>query len=331
MAVLWRAALSGNIGDDMTLGFLNSQLEVILKHFMTYFPYGSDSLGRREQKERQRNDSDFAATQGTTQGTATRKSAKRKQQADTKPRALASWTDHVVDHVLNLLGRDNPAKRQKLTVMPEAMTTTTTDFRADQLEALLPSIWGLLNSLPSDAQIALLTAFLEYYSRLGAQSASKLVALGFIARMYLIQLEPEYNGNFNIRHNAIVTEKIRLWLLTLPKFLWEMRANNLETTSSILDILCSVAKHGGERIFGAQLFASLQMSLVPYFFVSLPTKGDVFGPFVSLPPEQQRQVIEFLYYASNIPEKLLSAINRCREVDTLPSETQAYFQETLHL
>jgi hypothetical protein len=50
MAVLWRAALSGNIGDDMTLGFLNSQLEVILKHFMTYFPYGSDSLGRREQK-----------------------------------------------------------------------------------------------------------------------------------------------------------------------------------------------------------------------------------------------------------------------------------------
>jgi hypothetical protein len=50
MAVLWRAALSGDIGDEMTIGFLNSQLEVILKHFMTYFPYGSDSLGRREQK-----------------------------------------------------------------------------------------------------------------------------------------------------------------------------------------------------------------------------------------------------------------------------------------
>lgn len=57
-------------------------------------------------QERQSNDSDFTATQGTTQGRATKKSAKRKQQADTKPPALISWTDHVVDHVLNLLGRD---------------------------------------------------------------------------------------------------------------------------------------------------------------------------------------------------------------------------------
>jgi hypothetical protein len=90
--------------------------------------------------------------------------------------------------------------------MPEAMTTTTTDFRADQLEALLPSIWGLLNSLPSDEQIALLTAFLEYYSRLGAQSASKLVALGFIARMYLVCsivacFETEYARSTDINDN----------------------------------------------------------------------------------------------------------------------------------
>ena len=52
MAVLWRASLNDNIGDDMTITFLNSQLEVILKHFMTYFPYGRDSLGRRDQKVR---------------------------------------------------------------------------------------------------------------------------------------------------------------------------------------------------------------------------------------------------------------------------------------
>lgn len=41
--------------------------------------------------------------------------------------------------------------------------------------------------------------------------------------------------------------------------------------------------------------------------------GEVFGPFISLPQQQQRQVVEFLYYASNIPEKLLTAINRCRQ------------------
>jgi hypothetical protein len=41
--------------------------------------------------------------------------------------------------------------------------------------------------------------------------------------------------------------------------------------------------------------------------------GEVFGPFISLPHQQQRQVVEFLYYASNIPEKLMTAINRCRQ------------------
>lgn len=82
---------------------------------------------------------------------------------------------------------ENPAKRQKLTVMPESMTTTSTEFRADQLQALLPSVWGLLNSLPDDEQIELLDALLAYYNRLGARSPSKHIALGFIARMFLVR------------------------------------------------------------------------------------------------------------------------------------------------
>jgi hypothetical protein len=80
----------------------------------------------------------------------------------------------------------NAAKKAKLTVMPEGMTTATSDFRADQLQALLPSIWGLLNSLPSDEQIELLEAFLAYYNRLGANSQSKHVALGFLTRVYMV-------------------------------------------------------------------------------------------------------------------------------------------------
>ncbi|KAI8578021.1 hypothetical protein K450DRAFT_249529 [Umbelopsis ramanniana AG] len=358
MAVLWRASLNDNIGEDMTIGFLNTQLEVILKHFMTYFPYGRDSLGRRDQKAdatiQEMNiiiceltslflmaiktiQAREMATFNTSSSklTQVKASGKRKQPVTEKPQALASWTDHVVDHVLDLLGRENlnqnAAKKPKLTVMPEGMTTATSDFRADQLQALLPSIWGLLNSLPTDEQTELFEAFLAYYNRLGANSQSKHIALGFLSRVYMIQFEPQYNGNFTVRHNAIFTEKMRVWLLTLPKLLWEIRSNNLETTANILDLLCSVAKHGGEKLFGQQFFVSLQMSLIPYFFVNLSTKGEVFGPFISLPHQQQRQVVEFLYYSSNIPEKLLTAINRCRQDDILSSETQCYFQEILHL
>jgi hypothetical protein len=99
--------------------------------------------------------------------------------------------------------------------MPEAMTTSTTDFRADQLQALLPSIWGLLNSLPGDEQIEMLEAFLAYYNRLGAQSSSKHIALGFIARMYLVcvgsgvlcvydsNLLTPVNIRFNLSHNTM--------------------------------------------------------------------------------------------------------------------------------
>jgi hypothetical protein len=40
-----------------------------------------------------------------------------------------------------------------------------------------------------------------------------------------------------------------------------------------LDIFNIVAKCDGKRIFGQQLLTSIQLSLVPYFFVTLPTKG----------------------------------------------------------
>jgi pre-rRNA-processing protein IPI1 len=70
--------------------------------------------------------------------------------------------------------------------MPEGMTTSTSDFKADQLQALLPSIWGLLNSLPSDEQMELFEAFLAYYNRLAANSQSKHIALGFLTRVYMV-------------------------------------------------------------------------------------------------------------------------------------------------
>jgi hypothetical protein len=109
---------------------------------------------------------------------------------------------------------EKPAKRQKLTVMPESMTTTSTEFRADQLQALLPSVWGLLNSLPSDEQVELLDALLAYYNRLGARSPAKHIALGFIARMFLVRKSvklkfmPDYHidlyyQRFNSSHNTM--------------------------------------------------------------------------------------------------------------------------------
>ncbi|KAJ2958479.1 hypothetical protein NQZ79_g5942 [Umbelopsis isabellina] len=369
MAVLWRAALGGEIGPEMTVAFLNSQLESILKHFMTYFPYGSDSLGRREQKVdaviQEMNiiicelvSLFLLALKSAQERENSKKASKRTQQGTIKHLNLEPWTTHVVDYVLHVLGKEvcwfmnivhntnyheadtmnptqasseNPAKRQKLTIMPESMTTTSTEFRADQLQALLPSVWGLLNSLPSDEQIELLDALLAYYNRLGARSPAKHIALGFIARMFLIQFEPQYNGMLRIHQNTIVTEKLRLWLLTLPKLLWEVKDTNLETTSKILDIFNIVAKCGGENIFGHQLLTSIQLSLVPYFFVTLPTKGDVYGPFISLPTDQQKQVIEFLYYAGDIPEKLVNSITRCQQDERLSFETLSYLNETLTL
>jgi hypothetical protein len=53
-------------------------------------------------QERENSVSDASASKVT----PSKANAKRKQQATSKPQTLASWTDHVVDHVLNLLGRD---------------------------------------------------------------------------------------------------------------------------------------------------------------------------------------------------------------------------------
>lgn len=48
-------------------------------------------------------------------------------------------------------------------------------------------------------------------------------------------------------------------------------------------------------------------------FLIILSLGDVYGPFISLPTDQQKQVIEFLYYAGDIPEKLVNSITRCQQ------------------
>ena len=136
------------------------------------------------------------------------------------------------------------------------------------------------------------------------------------------------------------------WATSLTKLLWELGNKNVETTQLIFQVLSTLAKKRAR--VSKDLFGSLQLSLVPFFSVGIPSKtGDdkvtrVFGPFTSLPTQVQRMAIDLLYYFDDLPPKLLQGLAPClnsvtvdatvvRHALQIISLKQALFEETSHV
>ncbi|KAG1445954.1 hypothetical protein G6F56_009732 [Rhizopus delemar] len=124
--IMWRAAVSSQKVQQLSSQWLTQYLEGPLKHFLVYFPFGSDGIGHRDgkvvDKLMQMNIlfcelvSLFLLAR-TVQGN---------QEAP-------EWTEGVVDYLLGLLGYQNEQ--------------ATSSFKADHLVSLLPALWGFLNCM----------------------------------------------------------------------------------------------------------------------------------------------------------------------------------------
>lgn len=53
--------------------------------------------------------------------------------------------------------------------------------------------------------------------------------------------------------------------------------------------------------------------MVPFFYVNLPKKGPLYGPFINLPVDLQQRALEFIYYIASGSQKVRDAISACQE------------------
>ncbi|KAF9160431.1 hypothetical protein BGX21_001838 [Mortierella sp. AD011] len=251
------------------------------------------------------------------------------------------WADQVVDFVLDSLGWVNPENQmdgsEDDTTSPSSsqMTGLSTDFKSQHLVALLPTLWTLLNCLEARRKEWVFEALMKFFDNAHVQSSSKKTILQFLALVIKLQSHPHYTGSFSIMvpgvragstHKSLIglskknrkeqrasirkmSDLLASTLLKLPKLLWDLGTERIETTQTILDLLAWItviagdshveSAHEEERV---QFLKTFQSYMALFFCVTVAKgseggKRTIMGPFVNLPPILQRRAIEIVFYS----------------------------------
>ncbi|CAG8451772.1 10250_t:CDS:10, partial [Acaulospora morrowiae] len=320
ITLLWRSyvhnVFKNKSANDGQL--IEATLKQLLRYFVIHFPFGSRSEGIQDLKVESilqemnimfcemvilyliltnLNPPPGKAELKLNSKKLTLAHARKKRKRDDDSETIKSdnfWIDQVFDYVIEFLG----SEQSKNNMMRISMHT-----KPEHLTAMLPTIWGLLNCADQERQEIIFEAILDYSRRCHAQSIAKRKCIDFISRGLMLQ-------SFSNRKDSSLVASLQTWALSLPKLLWELKTNSLETTEDILGVLCDFAKRGDKCMFDNEIWDQLQTSLIPFFYVELPHKGPLYGPFISLPENLQRKTIEFLYYCPRITDKMRSSLNQ---------------------
>ncbi|KAF9395298.1 hypothetical protein CPC16_008782 [Podila verticillata] len=295
------------------------------------------------------------------------------------------WADQVVLFVLTSLGWSNPDKDED---DETSMVGVSSDFKSEHLVALLPTLWTLLNCLETERKEWVFEALMSYFDAAHVQSGTKRVVLQFLSLMIKLQSHPHYTGSFSIMvpgSRVSVTKRtlsglskkerkeqqvsilklskqLSASLLKLPKLLWDLGTERIETSQTILDLLAWITVIAGDDRAGAayeeervQFLKTLQSYMSLFFCVTMGKGGEkrtVMGPFVRLPPALQRRAVEIVYYAGVVSTDfsqdehnkaqrkldadaqkapLLAAVKSCCKAGDLSEETRLYIEETLRI
>ncbi|KAF9083115.1 hypothetical protein BGX23_011775 [Mortierella sp. AD031] len=275
------------------------------------------------------------------------------------------WADQVVEFVLDALGWTNPegdsddegeeSKGSSSSSALTEMSGMSTDFKSQHLVALLPTLWTLLNCLETKRREWVFEALMSFFDQTHVQSGSKRTILQFLALVIKLQSHPHYTGSFNINvpgmrsggagrkallglakkdrkeQQASIQKLSKLLsasLLKLPKLLWDLGTERIETSQTVLDLLAWVTVIAGESsaadVAGtsgstgaamkeaerAQFLKTLQSYMALFFCVTVAApKGSgseaatrtIMGPFVKLPPALQRRAVEIVFYSGVVP------------------------------
>ncbi|KAJ7837515.1 hypothetical protein B0H14DRAFT_2790969 [Mycena olivaceomarginata] len=182
--------------------------------------------------------------------------------------SLQLQTGLVSQHVVQLLKGESLSTSQLGRPLTPAAYT-----------ALLPTIWALINA-KSDSSGDVLRATIEHARTVSSKSALKQITLEFVARVVLLDTEPQFNGNLNIDSNA--AQSITDWIDHLPRCLWELGTTNLAATEIILRFLIVLCQRRS-RLPNPQTVWLLRPQIVPYFCITHATRGQILGPYSKVP------------------------------------------------
>jgi len=191
--------------------------------------------------------------------------------------ALEKQSNRVRKYVI---GRLRGQKQSATQPMGQPFTTTT-------YEGLLPTVWWLLNKGRDDEEggmhgVETFDVVIEHATRIGSSSSLKRPANEFVMRLILLSTERHYGGSFRMDRSYAASSPLVLWILHLPKVLWEIGDKEPFLTQLILKFLTSTLQRRPTWLSDPSIRVALAARLIPFFIVQHPVKGRIAGPFGKL-------------------------------------------------
>eukprot|EP01127_Copromyxa_protea_P017905 TRINITY_DN5526_c0_g2_i3.p1 TRINITY_DN5526_c0_g2~~TRINITY_DN5526_c0_g2_i3.p1 ORF type:complete len:990 (-),score=218.09 TRINITY_DN5526_c0_g2_i3:258-3227(-) len=145
-----------------------------------------------------------------------------------------------------------------------------------------------------------------------------------------------------VRKYKTLHRHFHTWLLSLPRYLWELRDSNPETTDMILKLLkyclghvpASLSAHTWRSLSPANngspspLLDGIQAALVPFFHATFGEK-QIFGPFLKQPAPIQRAAIEVLFFFRPLLPSLVKSLAFCLTSPQISTPVSSYALELL--
>ncbi|KAJ1973280.1 rRNA processing protein [Dimargaris xerosporica] len=318
LRVLWRDTQQ----DRAQMLRKDGELFQMLRHCMVYFPFGQDVTRTTDPATAAiLQDMNAAVCELvalfmlSASAPSPAQTLDALQSSDARP-DVSPWVDTILYYILAYLGStaEIPPCQSEQSGRTKGLTRLLGDqtlyFDLESFVTVLPAIWGLQCSLPLAQTEALYQALLTYEKASRAHSPNKHVVVEYLARLFEIQLAAQMPVSPALTSGSAALASAEAWLLTLPKLLWQLKSTNLALSTTVIRTLTLAVQRLAPRL-QPSFIGQLQLLLVPFFRVVVPTKGAMFGPFIHLPSEAQKRLIELLYYCPPLDAKLRDAITAC--------------------
>ncbi|KAH9825234.1 hypothetical protein DFH28DRAFT_20228 [Melampsora americana] len=286
---LWRASVTSNSNINPTD---SKNLAHIMEKMSTYFIFGADELNSKNTKTTQLlQDLNLVYCELVSFLVLSSK------KTDTK---LLIQLERVASYISQLLLVESNVIK---------MNPGIPVLRPDSYVAMLPTIWSLLGrrhhtpdldqSKSHNWSDQIMNAFIDHLDHVRSNSEVKTLGISFLGRIIIIDDLPGCNSPFRLESASTETQdKLRKWVLSLPKVLWGLDNKSPMASKVILSLLYHITTRS--LPFFQPILVNLAPLLTPFFAIKHPTNQKcILGPYSRLPNDSQKLASGLGWYLLN--------------------------------
>lgn len=174
---------------------------------------------------------------------------------------VSIWTKNVLEYVG--------------TTLKNLAASSESQLKSEQLESILNLVSSFFKCLPLDRSAMLFDLVIALHLALHPQSIHRRTTYDFI-HAYLVQHCIEKAPSPLFTQYPDVSASVQRFLLSLPRFLWELKDRHQSTTQQIFKLLIRVFmrnSHSGVHLLDEATIQRIKASLVPYFGCEVMKQG----------------------------------------------------------